>query len=414
MKAMTRADAVRGLLSAVLAVALLAAIEIGVRVAGPDASSRLPYQRLSLPVLERQDDAWATTDPRMAAQRLPDAAAPRIVVVGGSAAAGLGYGPNASISAHLQRILRRQQPDAAVLNLSLVAAGAREVGRIAADAVSLAHPDVIVVYSGNNEFLEPLALRVAWSRAGALDRARLLAAGSRTHGLLRELFAPVAPAAPPRGPGATLDGDVALSEAEERAVLSAYEDRLRGIATLPGVEVVLATVATNSGWQGATHRRASPAHADIVRRVAADSGASLADVAAAPDIDGFDSFYDHIHFTPYGAARAAVVVAAALGVDPGGYADTWRQLPDRDAYAVDAWLGFDPAHPRDRDLWKYDRLIDELDRRIAADPTDFDALVYRGNAWWFTLGGGKQARGCWRRALELRDDPEVRANLALR
>jgi hypothetical protein len=82
---------------------------------------------------------------------------------------------------------------------------------------------------------------------------------------------------------------------------------------------------------------------------------------------------------------------------------------------VEEWLGFgfDPAGIHDRDLWKYDRLLEALDRRLAEDPRDLAALVYRGNAHYFRRDGGPEAARDWRAALALApDDPAIRANLA--
>jgi hypothetical protein len=86
-----------------------------------------------------------------------------------------------------------------------------------------------------------------------------------------------------------------------------------------------------------------------------------------------------------------------------------------DPFAVDEWLGFgfEPSGIHDRDLWKYDRLLCELDERLAADPRDLAALVYRGNAHYFRRDGGPAAARDWRAAQALApDDPAIRANLA--
>ena len=52
------------------------------------------------------------------------------------------------------------------------------------------------------------------------------------------------------------------------------------------------------------------------------------------------------------------------------------------------WLGFgfDPARLTNRDLWKYDALLTELDARIEAQPDDATARLYRGNAAAFRQG----------------------------
>ncbi len=73
---------------------------------------------------------------------------------------------------------------------------------------------------------------------------------------------------------------------------------------------------------------------------------------------------------------------------------------------------FDPDQIHDRDLWKYDRLLEDLDRRLEADPEDYRSRVYRGNARFFQADGAARAAEDYRAALALEpDEPAVRANL---
>ena len=75
-------------------------------------------------------------------------------------------------------------------------------------------------------------------------------------------------------------------------------------------------------------------------------------------------------------------------------------------------FGFDTAQLAERDPWKYDRLLRELDRRIAEDPRDLAALVYRGNASYFQIDRGDQAERDYREALSIApEDRLIRANL---
>jgi hypothetical protein len=135
-----------------------------------------------------------------------------------------------------------------------------------------------------------------------------------------------------------------------------------------------------------------------------------------------------VHFTPRGnvlMAAALYVAMRGMGVAPeapgfdldafvGARLAELARLP-ADPFAVDEWLGFgfDASGIHDRDLWKYDRLLRALDERIATDPRDLAALVYRGNARYFQRDGGAAAARDWRAAQELApDDPAIRANLA--
>jgi hypothetical protein len=154
----------------------------------------------------------------------------------------------------------------------------------------------------------------------------------------------------------------------------------------------------------------------------------LLSARADDSIIGFDEFYDYVHFTP----RGNVIVAAALfeklqqiGVtEPAPGFDVWRHAESRiqrlemlaaDALAVEEWMGFgfDPAMIRDRDLWKYEKTLKQLDERVAANPRDVVALVYRGNGHYFQVDGGSDAERDYRAALKhAPDHPVIRANLA--
>ena len=85
-----------------------------------------------------------------------------------------------------------------------------------------------------------------------------------------------------------------------------------------------------------------------------------------------------------------------------------------DSTDIDTWAGVagEPGAPPDRDLWKYDRMVQDLDRRLAKNPRDADALIQRGNAYYFELHGAEKARRHYKTALEIvGEDPVVRSNL---
>jgi tetratricopeptide (TPR) repeat protein len=179
-------------------------------------------------------------------------------------------------------------------------------------------------------------------------------------------------------------------------------------------------------------RRALDSMADRVRGVAERREVALVDVIehlsrhAEHGIVGFDEFYDYVHFTPRGALLVAAaafeeLVAAGIVPEPDDF-DLDAFVRDRLAYLAELrvdplevreWLGFgfDPAGIHDRDLWKYDRFVNALDERIEARPDDVRARVYRGNAAAFRIDGAAQAARDYRAALEIADDPAIRANL---
>ncbi|MEZ6017840.1 MAG: hypothetical protein R3F49_22235 [Planctomycetota bacterium] len=187
-------------------------------------------------------------------------------------------------------------------------------------------------------------------------------------------------------------------------------------------------------------RRSTDEHIAAVRAAAAGEGVAYFDAIGAMKADdarkrvGFRYFYDYAHLTPRGAVVAAAGMYDALQALDGAPRATAplardasgmpRVLADRlarlDAAAVDfvddrEFIGFcfDRANLASTDLWKYDDAILALDARIAADPNDWRALAFRGNARGYlsTRGKGDAAEADWTRALELCDDPDAKAAL---
>ncbi len=498
----------------------------------PDASgaSRLKYQQVYLPTLVpgvRRDGAAVlrTDDRRLPFQEVlqeKPANGFRVFVFGGSAAAGLGHSPNVTFARHLERMLGAAFPDrrVEVINLGIVALASKQVALLAAEAARDYAPDALIVYSGNNEFLEPHAEKYAEARANVLTRAK---------DLLREThvfrFANRALREEPEVPSlaghnlspddlrltqARIIEDVTMTPKEIDAVIDRYAANLQeiqAVAQEESVPLVLMTVASNWKWRGRSdlpdgwmdallgdeaeetsnrlsearlrvnqeladaapneryewlHKRAKIAEAEedweaarenyrasmnedphlrraldrMGRKVieVADRGSAIpldtvARLAARADhgIVGFDEFYDYVHFTPRGAVLAGAIVFDGLresGVLPESTDfDTAEYVRDAfarmdaggpDAFRLDEWAGIggDPGDPRSRDLWKYDRAIQEMDARLEANPFDLEALVYRGNASYFEVDGRDDAEAYYLRALAV--DPEnedIRSNL---
>ncbi|MGI9432374.1 MAG: SGNH/GDSL hydrolase family protein, partial [Myxococcota bacterium] len=256
---------------------LFGLLEGALRVGGigaRDASaSRLAYQQLPLPLLrqaERPDGTpvWVTADPRLPFQTIL-AAKPanglRIVTLGGSATAGLGFSPNVTFARHLERMLEEALPErrVEVLNLGIVALSSRQVKRVVAEVCEGYAPDLVVVYSGNNEFLELHAEKYAAANRGVL--ASLADAVERYH-VFRAIR--LALYGPPTSPSladrdvshedlrltqARIIEDVELTAEEVGQVVDGYEANLENIvevASAAGTRLVLVSVASNWKWRG--------------------------------------------------------------------------------------------------------------------------------------------------------------------
>jgi lysophospholipase L1-like esterase len=514
------------------ALVLLLCLEGGLRLAGvgaaADAGSRLRYQQLDGPVLRpaRLPDGTpvlATADPRLPFQTILEQKPPealRVFVFGGSATAGLGFSPNVTFARELERMLVRLLPDRRIelVNLGIVAFSSRQVLELVEEVSSSYAPDLLVVYSGNNEFLELHAERYEQLHGDVASRLRDVIVDTN---LGRTLWKLASKRRPPsrvsevseetmRLSEATLIRDVELSEEDVIGIVDSYEANLEAMvshAEQRGVPILLMAVASNWRWRGRSdlpdgwiadlaeaegpptdelrrsaleqldrqlrvgapderhellYRRATlkdelgdpdGARADFraamnadphlrraldamnarVERVARKHGAPYLDTVeflsrkAVHGIVGFEEFYDYVHFTPRGAVlvaaelfrtlRTAGFVPQETDLEPDGFArerlEALAALRE-DPLEVNEWLGFCFERDRitDRDLWKYDKCLADLAERIEGDPTDFRALVYRGNARSFHLEGAAGAAEDYRAALELRPDADVvRANL---
>jgi lysophospholipase L1-like esterase len=494
---------------------LLAGLEGVLRVAGlgdPDASraSRLKYQQIYLPILEpgtRPDGTrvFRTVDSRLPyqsilAQKPVDGL--RVFTFGGSATAGLGYSPNVTFSRHLERMLRRAYPERTVevVNLGIVALSSRQVKLLVADVVERFDPDLLVVYSGNNEFLEIHGEKYARAHETRLQRWIDPLRETNLYRLLSRAVrgAPVNPSLADQDfshDDLRLTQDAIIQHIRlevgevDRAVdrYAANVEEIARSAKVTGTALVLLSVASNWKWRGRSDlpddwrdelgsnpaqiraalddriaaaapderhawlfkratlheeqgntaaaradyreamnsdphlRRALDVMNERVARVAQTSDVAYLDLVAAlgknakNGIIGFGEFYDYVHFTPRGAVLVAGAVfgeARRRGLLPEGarldaedyVAEQTAKLADasQDFLAADEWLGigFDPERLSSRDLWKYDEMLAELDRRLEQDPRDVRARVYRGNARSFQPDEAAGAAEDYRKALE--------------
>jgi lysophospholipase L1-like esterase len=265
------------LLGAGVVALLFALLEGGLRLArlGDDTrTSILAYQEVYLPALVPDElpdgtPVWRTWDPRVPFQCVPRAKAPnalRVFTFGGSAMAGLGFSPNVTVARHLEELLARSHPDRVVevVNLGLVAIASKQVRLLVEDAVAHYDPDLVVVYSGNNEFLEVHAEKYAAVHATTLSRVRAALSDTNLVRLLqRARSGPPGPADLPdrnfetaeeeRLTQARIIEDIEVREDEVAATIAAYAANLAAMvdaARAHGVPIVLCSVAVNWEWSG--------------------------------------------------------------------------------------------------------------------------------------------------------------------
>jgi lysophospholipase L1-like esterase len=519
--------------SVVFALLLVGLLEVVLRVVGvgaPDASrtSRLDYQQLYFPILQPAKlpsgvEVLRTVDSRLPYQTVLREKTPgtiRIVTLGGSATAGLGYSPNVTFARYLERMARAAVPgkNVEVLNLGIVALSTKQEKLLVAEACRY-EPDLVVVYSGNNEFLEVHAEKYAAAHASFVSRFQDRLMGTNLYRLVNLAIRgrPEQPSLAEQNLSreqlrltqSQIIRDIEMSESEIGAVVDDYERNIAEMveaARKAETPILLATVASNWRWRGREDlpstwmdelverdgspepdrvrkvrdvlteriggakfgerhewlyrralanetlgdfsaarddyraafnadphlRRALDSMADRVRRVGQAESVPVLDVidelqrSAQHGIVGFDEFYDYVHFTPKGALQVAAalydelvrlrVIEPELAFDPDAFVAT--ELAELDARSED-WLeverfvgfSFDRALIHDRDLWKYDLMVNGLDERLERNPSDVDALVFRGNASAFEIDGAERAEQSYRSALALRDDPRVRTNL---
>jgi len=258
-------------------VGLLIGLELVVAALGwatprPGQESALHYQRVFLPTFEPRTtpsgaEVLVTADARHAFRAVPrekPLGGLRICVFGGSATAGLGLSPSATFARYLERMLRAAEPGRPidVCNLGMVALPSAGVLHLVRDAVRSLEPDLVIVYSGNNEFLEIHSRKFFEATASSWARAR--AALGRTN-LARALRRLRGDGARPRITSrAIAQGDrrvshremlaeVSITEEERVAILDAYERNLAAMvdeAQAARVPILMMTVSANWRWWG--------------------------------------------------------------------------------------------------------------------------------------------------------------------
>jgi tetratricopeptide (TPR) repeat protein len=233
----------------------------------------LKYQQVFPPLLSPAIRPDGTPILRTHDRRLPYQAILRdppddaitIAMFGGSAMAGLGFSPNVTIARHLERMLRRAFPDRVVqvLNFGIVALSSKQVKVLVADVCKRYDVDLVVVYSGNNEFLEIHAEKYAQAHASwatrlgdPLAQTNLYRLANRAlRGLTRQpsLAAQDLSQEDLRLTQRAIVQDIEMTEAEKDGVVRGYRanrEEVADAATVSGTPLILMSVASNWKWHG--------------------------------------------------------------------------------------------------------------------------------------------------------------------
>ena len=194
-------------------------------------------------------------------RRSPDAL--RLVVQGGSSAAGFPYGYGASPAAMLEQRLRRENPGrrVEVISTAMSAVNTYALLEFSEEIVDI-EPDAVLIYAGHNEFLGILGVGSAYSssRSPALTRLILRLRDFRLYRVLERMLSPAGNQAVlgDGGEGGTLMARIAAerripldSELYRRGVeqFEGNLDRILGRYGEAGIPVYIATLVSNEADQ---------------------------------------------------------------------------------------------------------------------------------------------------------------------
>jgi lysophospholipase L1-like esterase len=180
----------------------------------------------------------------------------RLVVQGGSTAAGFPYGYGASLAGMLEQRLRREFPEREieVVTTAMSAVNSWALLEFVPEILAL-EPDAVLIYAGHNEFLGILGVGSAYTVAGSrtLTRWVLQLRHLRLYRALEGLLAGAAPAAASADEGALMarvaaERRIPLDSSMFEAGVAQFEGNLQTILAryrAAGVPVFIATLASN-------------------------------------------------------------------------------------------------------------------------------------------------------------------------
>ena len=242
----------------------------------------------------------------------------RIVVVGGSAAQG-DPNPAFGLAPILQCMVDEVWPDVSfqVVNAGLTAANSHVVREVV-DGLSIAQPDIVIVYMGNNEALGPFGPAGRSSqRAPSLGRVRATIALRQMR--LGQLFLPRGPSADSwRGLAQFAEHELDPTSISWHGLYTSFEKNLGAVISachkmkaMPLVCTVPASLQFGA-FRGATLEndqlrfRADERIQEIIHESDATIISAMEAVRKEEEQKGFEAvFHDHVHLTFHGTYLVA-------------------------------------------------------------------------------------------------------------
>jgi tetratricopeptide (TPR) repeat protein len=216
----------------------------------------------------------------------------RVVVQGGSSAAGFPYGKWASLTGMLGARLKRAAPgrEIEVVSTAMSAVNSYALVDFADEIIEL-QPDAVVIYAGHNEYLGVLGVGSAYGagRSPAVTRALLTLRESHLFRAMQYLYgALIGPSAPE---SERRSGTLMARIARERAIVYGSESYQAGLEQFrnnlalllrryaaAGVPVFIGTLASNESGQAPFINGAGDTTSlDAIRRLGGDPGSNDAD-----------------------------------------------------------------------------------------------------------------------------------------
>lgn len=173
----------------------------------------------------------------------------RVFVFGGSATRGLGFPHNGSFSGRLSGMLGAAFPNKRieVVNLGAVGYSSNQVKELAKEVLKNGDPDLMVIYSGNNEYLDVKA-KIATEKVdalGLLKSRKKLIDRFATARKIRSLLPEKKPQADPAMEILSTYLEIPMTESDHTFVINRFEQNLGAIADqckAAGVPLVLSTL----------------------------------------------------------------------------------------------------------------------------------------------------------------------------